>query len=870
VIETALRTFSPAAARKWVAWAVALQGLLVTASAATYYVDFADGADGNNGLATTAPFQHCPGDANATAKAAVALAAGDTVIFKGGVTYLGAINCPSNGVTYDGNSAGTFGTGRAVFSGQNSTTQIYGITASGRSGLTFNNLEMELYGGHGSIPWTGTETHGYYGYAIYLDECSQSTVENCYLHDIGDWQNVANANEGYMEGVGIAVIDSGSAITITQNEFTRIGRSGIMIEPREGTQICTNISVTQNNFHDYIRWGVWLSTGNTNCTLNAITIDGNQFHDIYQYATGQWLGLPNDAPHVDCIIAYVGALPPQGGQTLGTAANPITIRNNFFYNNATVAQVQNSAIFLNTWGGRVQIYNNVFINTLYDGNGAIFCLEGTNTAINPAPDYWICNNSFYDTTYAVTLESQLYPLKNGSVRVLNNVFYKPDAGPGYSVRVMDTNSTPTQLDYNTYLTDRSDQQLAFTPGGYETFVQLQQLGYELHGQLADPQYANVSFGLGGASSSNDLHLQAGSPAIHAGLNLSSLFSTDKDGGARPAATAWDSGAYEYAGDAAAAATPADTAVSVSVSVPASVAVSVPASSSSVSTSTSASQPVVSSAGTTAALATAPAPSSRIVNLSARASCSTGTDALIAGFVVSGGAKQMLIRGVGPGLSTLGVTGVVDFPQLELYSGSTLVQSNDKWNGTAALEAAISQTGAFPLNPGSNDAAVLAPLTAGAYTAEVVSGDGDTGLAMVELYDDDASPSPAGRLINISARAQVGTGNNALVFGFVISGNAPETILIRGVGPSLGSLGVAGVLNDPQLDLYQNSTLIQHNGGGNNLAALASTFAACGAFPLSSPNDAVLVVTLQPGQYTAIMSGISGDSGIGLAEIYEIP
>ena len=517
---------------------------VLASSGASYYVDFSAGADTNPGTAA-APFQHCPGDDNATSAAAdTTLAAGDTVIFKGGVTYAGAINCRCDGVDYDGNSAGAFGAGRAVISGENRATSSKGFTAEGRSDLAFRNLELTRFGGHGSDPWTGTESRGRYGYALYLDGCSRVTVRNCLFRDIGDWQNVANANEGYMEGVGIAVIDNGDAITLGGNEFTRIGRAGIMIEPKQGTQICTDIAITGNEFHDSIRWGVWLATGNTRCTLNGVTIDGNRFHDIHQYDVNDWVGRPGDAPHVDSIIAYIGSIPPQDGQSLGTAAHPIIVRNNLFYNNATVARVQNSAVFLTSWGGRVLIYNNVFINTLFNGNGAIFCLEGTDPAVNPAPDYWIFNNSFYDTTYAVTLESERYPLRHGEVHVLNNIFDKPDAGAGYSVRVMDAASVPTQLDYDLYYTGRPDGQLAFTPAGAATLAELQSQGCELHGRQAYPRYADTAFGLGARSSSNDLHMTVGSPAIGAGLNLSALATADGDGTARPAApTAWDDGAF---------------------------------------------------------------------------------------------------------------------------------------------------------------------------------------------------------------------------------------------------------------------------------------------------------------------------------------
>ena len=197
---------------------------------------------------------------------------------------------------------------------------------------------------------------------------------------------------------------------------------------------------------------------------------------------------------------------PRAARPWGHPANPNVIRNNLFYNNATLAQVQNSAVFLDTWGGRTLIYNNVFTNVLYNGNGAVFCLEGTNTAINPPPDYWIANNSFYDSTYCVTLESALFPLDHGDVHILNNIFCKPDAGYGFSVRVMDANSAPTQLDHNLYYTGRPDQFLAQTTAGYQTLTQLQGAGYEGHGLQANPLYADISHGLGSASSSNDLHL----------------------------------------------------------------------------------------------------------------------------------------------------------------------------------------------------------------------------------------------------------------------------------------------------------------------------------------------------------------------------
>ena len=143
----------------------------------------------------------------------------------------------------------------------------------------------------------------------------------------------------------------------------------------------------------------------------------------------------------------------------------------------------------------------------------------------------------------------------------------------------------------------------------------------------------------------------------------------------------------------------------------------------------------------------------------------------------------------------------------------------------------------------------------------------SGVALVELYDADTSPTPAGRLVNISVRAQVGTGANVLAAGFVISGNAPETVLIRGVGPGLAQFGITGVLAKPQLDLYQGPTDLLENVGWGGGSPLSTAFAETGAFGLDPASaDSAMVVTLQPGSYAAIVSGVNNTTGVALVEV----
>jgi hypothetical protein len=119
---------------------------------------------------------------------------------------------------------------------------------------------------------------------------------------------------------------------------------------------------------------------------------------------------------------------------------------------------------------------------------------------------------------------------------------------------------------------------------------------------------------------------------------------------------------------------------------------------------------------------------------------------------------------------------------------------------------------------------------------------------------------------------VGTGDGVLIAGFVISGATPMRVLIRAVGPTLSSNGVTTALTDPQLALYRGSVLWDYNDNWAGEAKLAAAFTEAGAarWTDSGSKDAALLVTLPPGAYTAIVSGVNGASGVALAEVYELP
>jgi hypothetical protein len=283
----------------------------------------------------------------------------------------------------------------------------------------------------------------------------------------------------------------------------------------------------------------------------------------------------------------------------------------------------------------------------------------------------------------------------------------------------------------------------------------------------------------------------------------------------------------------------------------------------------------------------PVGNSRLVNISSRlrVSANDAGGASIAGFVITGNAaKQILVRGVGPSLSRFGINAPLAAPQLKLYDGkNAVIATNAGWADDARITTAGTAVGAFPLTAGGNDAALLMTLSPGSYTAQIQGS--ASGTALIEIYDVAAnSASPTKQLINISTRGTVGSGDDVLIGGFVVSGDQPKRLLIRGIGPGLGAFGVSGTLSDPAISLYdakqavvakndnwstpQPLTTAQVLGSATDIATAGT---AAGAFALQPGSaDAVLLITLSPGAYSAVVTGVNGASGAAMVEIYEVP
>ena len=262
------------------------------------------------------------------------------------------------------------------------------------------------------------------------------------------------------------------------------------------------------------------------------------------------------------------------------------------------------------------------------------------------------------------------------------------------------------------------------------------------------------------------------------------------------------------------------------------------------------------------------PNAWLVNLSVRTVMTAGQDPLIVG-VTTNGPKSIIIRGVGPSLVPYGVPNPMADPKLQLYpqGSQTSILSNDDWD--SSLIPVFNSVGAFALTTGSKDAAFVQTLNGGYSTWELATGNG---IVMVEAYDGNPSANSP-RLINISARNFVGTGDNVLIEGFAIRGSGTKKLLIRAIGPTLTDYGVPGVLVDPKLEVYSGQTMIAQNDTWD--PALAQTFKDVGAFDLrAGSKDAALVVNLAAGEpppnYTVMVKGADGGTGQGMVEVYELP
>ena len=184
-------------------------------------------------------------------------------------------------------------------------------------------------------------------------------------------------------------------------------------------------------------------------------------------------------------------------------------------------------------------------------------------------------------------------------------------------------------------------------------------------------------------------------------------------------------------------------------------------------------------------------------------------------------------------------------------------TNNNWRDSQ--EADIIATGIPPTN--DLESAILATLDPGAYTAILSGSNNGTGTGLVEIYD--LSQTVDSKLANISTRAFVSTGSDIVIAGIILGGGSgDDTILLRGIGPSLGASGFTNALSNPALELRNgDGAIVATNDDWQNGPPVS--------LPPSDSLESAIQTTLSPGAYTALLFGVNKGTGIGLIEIYDL-
>jgi uncharacterized delta-60 repeat protein len=244
------------------------------------------------------------------------------------------------------------------------------------------------------------------------------------------------------------------------------------------------------------------------------------------------------------------------------------------------------------------------------------------------------------------------------------------------------------------------------------------------------------------------------------------------------------------------------------------------------------------------------------NISTRGRVEAGDNAMIGGFIITGTQpKTVVVRGIGPSLS---VPGALADPVIEIHGSSgELLGSNDNWRNDPNQQRVI-DSGLAPTN--DLESALWGIINPGSYTVVLRGKNETTGIGVFEAYDLDQTADS--QLANVSTRGFVQTGDNVLIGGVIVLGQNAHRVIVRAIGPSLA---VTGRLQDPTLELHDGNgglVVTNDNWRSDQEAEIIAT-----TIPPSNNLESAIVRNLTPGNYTAIVRGVNGATGIAVVEAY---
>jgi len=527
-----------------------------------YYVDFAGGNDSNGGTNQTSPWQHCPGDTNATGvPASKALTAGDTVIFKGGVSYVGEedVACSgSNGIpiTYDGNSAGTWGTGKAVF--DCSTNYYHAIAAphtlGSRDHIVINGFDIEHLKNvsyatqlvntvQGSLDLPGTTNtvtllgnNGVYSYGGVFVYGYDWTVSNCNLHESEQWwyRTLATGNPVANVPCLQAGIDvyTGTNVLISNCAIWDIGLDCIRAQ---GTNITiagcnlggpSSIALTNRGwFAVAVRAaGYFVNSTIRNCLIHdGWQLEGDE--SAQRCHAGDWIHMYGN----------------NNGILDNGDPNNILIDSCYMYNDQAFNYANGTGnLYMEQDAWNITIRNCLIVNPQHM---AVWTSGGTVSNINILNNTIVCFNPALGggafALYAGSTVQGFNATNNLITELVNNSAAMPFvvlASPPAETVSSDYNLyyNPLTAVYGSVRYTNADLSLTTWSGSAA--------GNDVHSIVGNPLFTYLP-PTGATSSAGKYYLSSSSPAVGSGANLSTIFSTDINGSNRTAP--WDIGAFMF-------------------------------------------------------------------------------------------------------------------------------------------------------------------------------------------------------------------------------------------------------------------------------------------------------------------------------------
>ena len=529
----------------------------LTTIGATYYVDFDGGSNSNAGTSSGAPWKHAPGDARASGSVVSSLTAGDSVLFKGGTSYIltnSGINAGWSGTSNSPITYASYGTGQAILTTgpASATATAYGIIGSAfRQWLVISNLAFIDIGGirPNDPVWT-VDTDGCStnlltappgGAAVsFTSGLSHSQIRDNTMRGIGTWTNASPLSGTQSVSGGGVSVEGGTNLVIAGNTMSHM-RTGIRFQGTSARWF-ENLKITNNTIGTFVVWLIDGSAAASAARFVDTVISGNTFGDKWQHDQSQWTGC-GDAPHTDGIFLRNSGQPAVWTGTV--------IANNLFFSTSTNSSGGTAMIYLSEGGGGdCLIANNVSLNA----RDSAFIQVAPGSRQAGGRTVWFFHNTIFGggsrpfrntgTNHTFVMIGNIWARSAASstATLLNWEAFNPIASDR---NVFWNHQIPAGTYYPIY---RLNWPVA---GSWTTWAGWQALGYDPRSVLSDPMFIDHT---NAVITSRNLRIGAASPARNLVSDLASLYPQfsqwlTNDIAGNPRVEPFDAGAYQYTGEA---------------------------------------------------------------------------------------------------------------------------------------------------------------------------------------------------------------------------------------------------------------------------------------------------------------------------------